>query len=354
MNCVRSCEIALPTPSTTTNDGDDYCLLLISGSVDATIIVWRVATGERLHTLKGHTRGVLDLAIDPMSSSLMQPQSPHPTTIYLLSAASTPEIRCWRITYSAAAETTSTLAAPGDEDERSSATGNLDEQALLASDSAPLIFQATSVNKILFSPSTSDAPPHEHTLFTASSDNTAQCLTRPLTISASSTTQSTAKPQPWTSTDTFTHPDWVRAISHDPETGLVVTGCRDEEVRVWDTSSGECVKTLTGHFESVEGVCLVTLGTPDAVKTAAATHQRREKWIVSVSLDGTLRRWKLDGAVDTGNAQDAGQGINAENEFERLSAANTRNGEVGKSKVVTTEEEDQELADLMAELEDDD
>jgi len=342
VNCVTCCEIALPA---TAEENLDCDLFLISGSVDATIIVWRASTGEPLYTLKGHTRGVLDLAIDPMSSLLSQSQSGCPEIIYLLSAASTPEIRSWRITYSSAVETTSTLAAPADEDEQTptSITGQLDEQGLSATDSAPLTFHATSVNKILFSPSSSNAAPHEYGLFTASSDNTAQCLTRP--IATSSEQNAPPKPQPWTSTDTFTHPDWVRAIAHDPETGLLVTGCRDEDVRVWDTSSGECVKTLTGHFESVEGVCLVTLR-KEGGKNAVGRKQESEKWIISVSLDGTLRRWRLIGEDAQGDGE----------QEEEDGFTNSSNGKAGdgKGKVVSTEEEDKELDDLMAELEDDD
>lgn len=281
---------------------------------------------------------MLDLAIDPMSSLLAQPQSPHPSTIYLFSASSTPEIRSWRITYSSAAETTTTLAAPLDEDAQSTPE-RLDEQVLLAADSAPLTFHATSVNKILFSPSSFSAGPYDHTLFTASSDNTTQCLTRPANPSPSpshNVTYAQPEPQPWISTDTFTHPDWVRSLVHDPETRLLITGCRDEEVRIWDESTGECVKTLTGHFESVEGVCLVTLAKEGDKK------QGSNKWIISVSLDGTLRRWRLHGE------EDAQKLDGDEDDVEDNS------GKAGKGQVLATEEEDQELADLMAELEDDD
>jgi len=266
----------------------------------------------------------------------------------LFSAASTPEIRSWRITYSSAAETTITLAAPADEDAQSS-TLTPDEQVLSAADSAPLTFHATSVNKILFSPSSSGAAPYEHTLFTASSDNTAQCLTRPIAPTPSPShniTNAQPKPQTWTSTDTFTHPDWVRSLVHDPDTNLLVTGCRDEEVRVWDMNdmnTGECVRTLTGHFESVEGVCLVTLAITEGDKN---TKQERHKWIISVSLDGTLRRWRLDGEEEAEKQErmDVGGGNNV----------GASSDEAGKAKVLATEEEDQELADLMAELEDDD
>lgn len=348
VNCVTLCNIAIPsTTSGSETESGDHALLLISGSVDATIVVWRVSTGERLHTLKGHTRGVLDLAIDPVSKLLPQQHSRYPETIYLLSAASTPEIRSWRITYSSAAETTSTLAGPADDDEQ--AVDKLDEEAILAPESAPLAFHATSVNKILFSPGSPGASPFEYMLLTASSDNTAQCLTRPIaprSTTFSQATNSTPKPNPWTSTDTFSHPDWVRCTAHDPATGLLVTGCRDEDVRVWDMSSGECVRTFSGHFESVEGVCIVELQNEKS--------GGRVKWIVSVSLDGTLRRWRLDGEEMAEEDEDGGDMEGGDGLSEGKEGSQMRNGKSAGGKVVATEEEDQELADLMAELEEDD
>jgi len=57
-----------------------------------------------------------------------------------------------------------------------------------------------------------------------------------------------------------------------------VTGCRDEHVRVWDSSSGECLATLEGHWEEVTG-CAV-LGS-------------KGEWVATVGIDGTLRRWSL-------------------------------------------------------------
>jgi WD40 repeat protein len=327
VNCVTACYVSTPTPS-------EKCLLLISGSVDATIDVWRAETGEKLHTLKGHSRGILDLAIDPLST-LNDPVLPYPETVYVLSASSTPEIRSWRVSLESAKEISTTLsvAEPDDCAEKSS------EQVLHAGESAPYTLHDTSVNKIIFSPSSLSASPGDYDLYTASSDNTSKVLARPQFHSStrhagSTTPQTVTKPPQWTCSSTFTHPDWVRAIAHDPATGFLVTACRDEEVRVWDTNEGECVKVLTGHFDSVEGVALVELVSEDG---------EQETWILSVSLDGTLRRWKLKGSVEEAGAAEHGV-----EEVPRQSA------EEGKAKVVATEDEDRELAELMAELEDDD
>ena len=42
---------------------------LISGSADATIIIWSILSGQKIHVLKGHVRGVLSLIIDPFLST---------------------------------------------------------------------------------------------------------------------------------------------------------------------------------------------------------------------------------------------------------------------------------------------
>ena len=318
----------------------ERCLILFSGSVDATINVWLVSSGERLHILKGHTRGILDLAIDPMSRYTEE------DSVYVLSASSTPEIRSWKVSYESAIETTSTLAGESEQSD------NPTLEVRAAADTAPITVHDTSVNKLLFSPSSSSQDSFDQDLYTASSDNTAKLLTRP--VPESDTDAKTRKPK-WEPADTFTHPDWVRCIVHDPASGLLVTGCRDEDVRVWNTSSGECVRTLTGHFDSVEGVCIVDGlcgGPATQEKSGNKTSNVVGKWIVSISLDGTLRRWRLDGSgeemgsdeVDESHDDNTSNGPRADEVV----------GGVGKKQAMTaTEEEDRELAELMADMEDD-
>jgi len=349
VNCVSTCYIPLPASlrpklpegdAGLTNTESDRCLILFSGSVDATMNVWRVSSSQRLHTLKGHTRGILDIAIDPLSSIGQEDSA------YVLSASSTPEIRSWQVSYESATETTSTLAG------NTEAANNSTPKVKTIADTAPVTVHDTSVNKLLFSPSSSSQDPFEHDLYTASSDNTAKLLTRPV---AASEAVAMTRPPKWESADTFTHPDWVRCIALDSATSLLVTGCRDEDVRVWDTSSGECIRTLTGHFDSVEGVCIVNgaCGGPGMQdKPEDKVANVIEKWIVSISLDGTLRRWSLDGSVEEKQSDE----VDESHDDGTLNSSQT-NRDVesgGKKQVMTaTEEEDRELAELMADMEDD-
>lgn len=293
-----------------------------------------------MHTLKGHTRGILDLAIDPLSN-MSQDDSVH-----VFSASSTPEIRSWQVSYKSASESTSTLAG------ETEASDNTTPGAKALADTIPITVHDTSVNKLLFSASSSSQDPFDYDLFTASSDNTAKLLTRPTADSEADAR--TRKPR-WESTDTFLHPDWVRCIAHDPDSGLLVTGCRDEDVRVWDTSSGECIKTLTGHFDSVEGVSIVNgqcggPGKQDKSEQKGVTSV--EKWIVSISLDGTLRRWRLDGSGEEKHSgeEDVSDDDNKEDSSQ---AIKDQTSDSKKHTMTATEEEDRELEELMADMEDD-
>lgn len=173
---------------------------MVSASQDASIIVWDVATGDRLHTLKGHTRGILALAVDPADYESSR------ETVTLFSAGSDREIRRWTIGLTAASE----------------------------AQTSPLIAHETSIDAIHFD---SDGD-----LWTASADKTAKCLSRG---------------REWDEDSTFEHPDFVRDVAVDEDGGWVITACRDEGVRVWDKGSGKLHHTFSGHFEEVTALLLL-------------------------------------------------------------------------------------------------
>ncbi|MER5784184.1 WD40 repeat domain-containing protein [Streptomyces mobaraensis] len=59
---------------------------------------------------------------------------------------------------------------------------------------------------------------------------------------------------------------------------FAVSGGDDGRIRVWNTTSGRCVRTLDGHTDDVYGIAL----TPD------------DRFLLSGGSDGTLRLWELD------------------------------------------------------------
>lgn len=174
--------------------------ILVSASADASIIVWDVATEEKLHILKGHTRGILALALDTADYHVNK------DSVTVFSAGSDREIRRWNIALSAASEV----------------------------QPSPVIAHETSIDAIHFD---SDGD-----LWTASADKTAKCLSRG---------------REWEEDSKFVHPDFVRDVVVDDEGGWVVTACRDEGIRVWDKGSGMLHHTFSGHYEEVTGLLLL-------------------------------------------------------------------------------------------------
>ncbi|KAH7046655.1 WD domain-containing protein [Macrophomina phaseolina] len=242
--------------------------LLLSGGADARIVVWDVEASTPLYTLKGHSRAVLALALDPAShTTRLSRQAP---AVTVLSAGSDREIRAWRITAEKGWEI------------------------------APLLAHDTSVDALFF-----DAADD---LWTASADRSAKCLARGRAYAADTRLE---------------HPDFVRDVVVEEEGGWVVTACRDEGVRVWEKGSGELSHTFEGHFEEVTGLCLLP-------------GQR----LVSVSIDGTVRRWSLKGA-DVKSAREEAEKL-------RKGVVADEEGE-GKKEGLLTEEEERELAELMEE-----
>lgn len=58
---------------------------------------------------------------------------------------------------------------------------------------------------------------------------------------------------------------------------FVATGGRDKVIKIWDTSTGQCIRTLVGHDNWIRGVCWSPNG----------------KFLLSCSDDKTVRVWDL-------------------------------------------------------------
>jgi WD40 repeat protein len=152
--------------------------LLVSGGADASIIVWDVSSGAKLHTLKGHTRGVQALALNPFEDDSLKDAA------IIFSGGSEREIKQWRIDCHKATE---------------------------LKGSEPILEHETSVYKIRFA---------GEDIWTASADNTARRLVFEKGV--------------WKTDTVFLHPDFVRDVVLDGSGRWAITACRDEEVRVWN------------------------------------------------------------------------------------------------------------------------
>ncbi|TVY84133.1 putative WD repeat-containing protein [Lachnellula suecica] len=251
---------------------------LISGGAESKIIVWDTATGERLHALRDKSDTMMalqDLALDPEDSTTSE--------VVLVSSSSDPQIRRWRISLSSwsqifdAAQTAPTQSQPIRD---------------------TILEHETSVYRVLFSGEDED-----NDLWTASADGTAKCLSRA---------------KGWSTEDSYTHGDYVRAVAVTSD--WVITAGRDEDVKVWDRSTGKLWHVYEGHYEEVTGLVLLD-----------------EKAVISVSIDGTVRTWGL-GKIDLDKAR---------TEREAKQKGEVKEEKVKPKKSLLTEEEEAELAELM-------
>lgn len=212
----------------------------------------------------------------------------------VISAGSDREIRAWQIGVQASFEVDMKALKDEAPTLQSAPSGLV----------APLLAHETSVNRLHFPFSDPSGD-----VWTASSDKTAAHLVRS---------------RGWEADTILEHPDFVRDVCYDDASGYVVTACRDEGVRVWDPTSGDLVHCFNGHFEEVTGLAALR----------KAPGQMGE--VVSVSIDGTVRRWGL-GKDEIQKA--------------REDAINEQQGEQkqenGTKPSMLTEEEERELAELM-------
>jgi WD40 repeat protein len=243
-------------------------------------MVWDTKTGDRMHTLRDKTETMMaiqDLIIDPADSS--------DSEIILMSSSSDPHIRRWRIGVDSASEIVDPAESAEPADVRAGRPTILEHE--------------TSVYKLLFVGEAEDID-----LWTASADGTAKCLSRA---------------KNWSAEETYKHGDYVRAVVVTSD--WVVTAGRDEDVKVWDKSTGELRHTYEGHYEEITGLVLI----------------EEERRVVSVGIDGTLRTWSLTNA-ELNNAieqkEEKERGVTKEEKFQPPHS-------------LLTAEEESELAELM-------
>ncbi|KAF9299839.1 hypothetical protein BGZ74_008598 [Mortierella antarctica] len=267
---------------------------LFSCSYDGTILHWDLQSfapfeGGRGGPWKGHIRGVNDLCLTIEEDNEQgddQENSSDQGKEYLYSAGSDGTIRKWDIT-------------------RGQGRGG----------HCVHVFQhhATTVYKVLVD---------SIEIWSVSADKTAQRLDL-----------ETKK------VDTkLEHPDFVKAIALAGP--YVITGGRQESIRVWSIGTGKLVKEIKGHFDEVSS--MIVIGST----------------LFSGSLDGTIRRWSLKekdliASLPKDVANSAAS--NQEPTVESMSALGQRSQEKHEERKpgMMTEEEERELAELMGSDDDD-
>ncbi|KAF2672303.1 WD40 repeat-like protein [Microthyrium microscopicum] len=255
--------------------------LLVSASADKSLIVWDAISLTKLHVLTGHQRGVQALAIDPLSLPDVLGGPSDDESAIIASGDSNREIRFWHVSAKAAFEISTGDAASETPVSKSASDADID----------PLVIHETSLYSLTYSTSGD--------LWTASADKTSKRLSRA---------------HNYTADTTLAHDDYVKCVALAQDRDLVVTGSRDEDVRVWEGGRGKCLARLRGHWDEVTGLAIVAGG----------------KAVVSVGIDGTVRRWGL-----------------GTDEMKKEIEVFEQGKEEEKKENLMTEEEERELADLM-------
>ncbi|CAO3575215.1 unnamed protein product [Mortierella alpina] len=276
---------------------------LFSASYDSTILHWDLETFEPFQKgaggpWKGHVRGINDLCLAVEDDNEARDDDSHDAEEkedrgkeYLYSAGSDGTIRKWDIT-------------------RGQGRGG----------HCAHVFKhhATTVYRVIVD---------SVEIWSASADKTAQRLDL-----------ETKKVD-----TTLEHPDFVKSISLAGP--YVVTGGRQETIRVWSIATGKLFTEITGHFDEVSS--MVTVG---------AT-------LITGSHDGTVRRWSLkekdlatpvfEDKTDVPSSNSAQQSSKTESSTQ-AKGVQSEAAETDSKPSMMTEEEERELAELMGSDDEDD
>ena len=262
--------------------------VLVSGGADGRIIVWDVHTGNKIHVVKAHLRGVLDLTVLP-SHFLTESGSGSAGATILFCAGSVGEIRRFAITEEKIEEIEA-------------------EKAIQVHE--------TSIYQLLF-----DA---DGDLWTASADGDIVCLGRE---------------KGWGEEMRILTGGWARGVAIDEIGGWVLSGGRDEDVKVWERGTGKLHHNFSGHYDEITGMVVL-----------------QGQVLVSISLDGTIRQWSLKSAdlqaakikaAEMEERRERGDG--GEEDIEEDGVGVSKRG----ADTFVTEDEERELAELLEEEEED-
>ncbi|KAI0646914.1 WD40 repeat-like protein [Trametes meyenii] len=314
--------------------------LLITGSWDKTIKVWDVETKELVSSTPAHSDFVKALFVIP---SLQ----------LLVSSGSDKIVRFWDLSTVASGQP---LTSVGSLTDHTRPVESLD--ARVTSKSTAVLYTADTMGVIKIWDVKKDAgtPPrwqstlveelkHHRTrvngmvhgngqLWTASTDETVQLVPHPAPTPIASM-PATKLPRP------IQHPAAVKALLPLALTPLaepyLLTGAGDV-IRVFDVSSPDAPELLAevdAHWHDVTALRLWMRRS--AVDGESLGKVRVEPWVVSASLDGTIRRWRLSELLQPPPPPPK----KAEEEQPQPEPADETSA--------MTEEEERELAELMDE-----
>ncbi|KAI0781081.1 WD40 repeat-like protein [Trametes elegans] len=326
--------------------GSGKAELLVTGSWDKTIKVWDIEKKELISSTEAHTDFVKALLVIP-------------SLRLLVSSGSDKIVRIWDTSNIADGRP---LISVGFLTDHKRPVESLD--ARVTSDTSAVLYTADTMGVIIVWEIKKDdgTPPrwqstlieelkHHRTrvndlvhgngqLWTASADETVHIISHPAPAPPPTGTLASKPPPP------IPHPAAVRTLLPLALTPLgepyLLTGTGDA-IRVYDVSSPDEPELLTevdAHWHDVTALRLWMRREP---VEGAPGKVRVEPWVVSASLDGTIRRWRLSELLQpppTPSAEPVG-----ETKPEEATPVAQPDDTLGM-----TEDEERELAELMGEV----
>jgi serine/threonine protein kinase len=226
--------------------------VVASSSLDDTVKIWSLNTGELLHTLTGHTRDVNAIAISPDGKTVISGSDDY--TIRYWQLANGAPLR----TVTGHARDVNALAVSADG--RTLASGGEDRTIRLwqfhtAAPLRTLVGTAGMIRSVVISPDSK-------LVASGGSDNKVKLWNL----------QTGAQIRVLSG-----HLNSVQAVAISADSKLLASGSKDKTIKLWDLHTGALIRTLTGHLRDVNTIAI----TPDG------------KMLISGSSDSSLKLWNL-------------------------------------------------------------
>ncbi|AFZ28390.1 WD40 repeat-containing protein (plasmid) [Cylindrospermum stagnale PCC 7417] len=252
--------------------------ILATGSEDKTVKLWDVVTGECLQTLHEHS----DLPNGDRNASRVWLVAFNPDGQSLLSLGENQTMKLWDLHTGQCLRTVEgysnwILSVAFSPDGQILASSSEDQQVRLWDVNTGQCLQTLQghtnlISSVSFAPQNIDGYTvdkgitsinHKSQILASGSDDTALKIWHTSTGECLQTL--------------WGHSSWVHAVSFSPDGQLLASGSRDKTVKIWDWYTGECLHTLVGHGDRVQTIAFSYCG----------------RMLVSGSDDNAIKLWDI-------------------------------------------------------------
>ncbi|MDJ0618656.1 MAG: NB-ARC domain-containing protein [Calothrix sp. MO_192.B10] len=87
------------------------------------------------------------------------------------------------------------------------------------------------------------------------------------------------------------HSDWIQSVVFTPNNKILASASFDTTIKLWDVFSGRCFQTLQGHHAAVMSVIFIPLDSQSLDRT------EEQYLLASCSFDGTIKLWNISTGV---------------------------------------------------------